>query len=142
VLVRISKSKRKSEVTSLLKTSNSDRTFRKTYDRLETADHINKETAILIWGGEKFVTENEIFRREIEDLREVIFEEKCKRKRRKALNFYKEDEIDDQILFFNPAKLLGREKTAREKAAKAAEKRLRKHKKRAKWSYIKPKLKI
>jgi hypothetical protein len=45
--------------------------------------------------GEKLAPENKILRREIEDLRETIFEEKRKRKRGKALNFYKEDEMED-----------------------------------------------
>jgi hypothetical protein len=38
---------------------------------------------------------------------------KCKRKRDKSLNFYKEDEQEDQALFFNPAKVVrAREHTA------------------------------
>jgi antitoxin component YwqK of YwqJK toxin-antitoxin module len=78
VFVRISKSKRKSEVTFSLKTLDSDRTFRKTSDRLKNADYINKETVILIREDEKFTTENKIFRKEIKILREVIFEEKRK----------------------------------------------------------------
>jgi hypothetical protein len=80
---------------------------------LKNADYINKEAAILMRGDEKFITENKIFRKEIEDLRETIFEEKCKRKREKALNFYKEDEMEDQALFFSPAKVA----RARERAA-------------------------
>jgi hypothetical protein len=113
VLVRISKSKRKSEVTSSSKTLDSGRAFRKTYGRLKNADYINKKAAILIRGGERFAAENKILRREIEGLREAIFEEKRKRKRGKALNFHEKDEMEDQALFFNPAKVA----RARERAA-------------------------
>jgi hypothetical protein len=68
VLVRISKLKRKFEVKFLLKMLDSDRAFRKTYDRLKIANYINKKAAILIRGNEKFAIKNKIFRREIEDL--------------------------------------------------------------------------
>ena len=44
---------------------------------------------------ERLAAENKILRKEIENLREAIFEEKRKRKRRKILNFYKKDEIKD-----------------------------------------------
>jgi hypothetical protein len=54
VFVRIPKRKKKSEVTSLLKISNSDRAFRRTFGRLQTKDYIDKETAILARGGKKF----------------------------------------------------------------------------------------
>jgi hypothetical protein len=63
--------------------------------------------------NEKFAAENKIFRKEIEDLREAIFEEKRKRKREKVLNFYKEGEMEDQALFFSSAKVA----RARERAA-------------------------
>jgi hypothetical protein len=113
VLVRISKLKRKSEITFSLKTLNSDQIFRKTYGRLKPADYINKETAILIREDEKLTAENKILRRKIEDLRKAIFEKKRKRKCGKILNFYKEGEMKDQILFFSPAKIA----RARERAA-------------------------
>jgi hypothetical protein len=113
VFVRISKSKRKSEITFFLNTSDSGRAFRNTYDRLKNADYINKEAAVLIRRGERLTAENKIFRREVEGLREIIFEEKRKRKRRKVLNFHKKGEMEDQILFFNPAKVA----RARERAA-------------------------
>jgi hypothetical protein len=87
--------------------------FRKTYNRLKNADYINKEAAILIRGNKKLITENKILRRKIEGLRKAIFEEKRKRKREKALNFYEEDEMENQILFFSPAKIA----RARERAA-------------------------
>jgi hypothetical protein len=89
MLVRISKSKRKFKITFLLKTLNSDRIFRKTYDRLKTADYINKKVTILIRKDEKLTAENKILRKEIKNLRKAIFKEKRKRKRRKALNFHK-----------------------------------------------------
>jgi hypothetical protein len=113
VFVRISKSKKKFEITSSLKTSDSDRAFRKTYDRLKNADYINKEAAILMRGDEKFAIENKILRRKIENLRKTIFEEKRKRKRGEILNFHKEGEIEDQVLFFSSAKIA----RARERAA-------------------------
>jgi hypothetical protein len=94
MLVRIFKSKRKSEVKFSLKTLISDQDFRKTYDRLKNADHINKEATILMRNNEKFITENKILRREIEDLRKTIFEEKRKKKRGKTLNFH-EGEMED-----------------------------------------------
>jgi hypothetical protein len=80
---------------------------------LKNADYMNKEAAILIRDSEKFAAKNKILRKEIEDLRKAIFEEKRKKKRRKILNFYKEGEMEDQILFFNPAKIA----RAREHAA-------------------------
>jgi hypothetical protein len=95
MLVRILKLKRKSEIKFSLKTPISGQGFRKTYDRLKNVDHVNKEAAILIRDDEKFNAKNKIFRKEIENLRKAIFEEKCKRKRGKALNFYKKDEIED-----------------------------------------------
>jgi hypothetical protein len=113
VLVRISKLKRKSEVTSSPKTPDSDRVFRKTYGRLKNADHVNKEAAVLIRGDERLTAENKILRRKIEDLRKAIFEKKRKRKCGEILNFYKEGEMKDQILFFSPAKIT----RARERAA-------------------------
>jgi hypothetical protein len=63
-------------------------------------------------GGEKFAAENKIFRKEVEDLRKAIFEEKRKRKREKALNFYDEGEIEGQALFFSPAKIARARKRA------------------------------
>jgi hypothetical protein len=113
MLVRIFKLKRKFEIKFLSKTLVSDQDFRKTYDRMKNADYINKKAAILMRDDKKLTAENKILRREIEDLRKVIFEKKCKRKRGKALNFYKEDEMEDQILFFNSAKIA----RARERAA-------------------------
>jgi hypothetical protein len=91
MLVGILKRKKKSEITSLLKTPDSDRAFRRTFGRLQTEDHINNEAAILARESEKFTAENKILRKEIEDLRKAIFEKKRKRKRKKALNFYKKN---------------------------------------------------
>ena len=113
MLVRILKPKRKSEVKSSPKTPVSGQGFRKTYGRLKNAGHVNKEAAILMRGGEKLAAENKILRKEVEGLREVIFEEKRKRKRGKALNFYEEGEMEGQALFFSPAKVA----RARERAA-------------------------
>jgi hypothetical protein len=91
---------------------------------LKNADYINKEAAILMRGGEKFITENKILRKEIEDLRKAIFEEKCKKKCRKALNFHKKDEMEDQALFFSPAKVArARERVAALKETEAQQKR-------------------
>jgi hypothetical protein len=64
-------------------------------------------------GDEKFTGENKILRKEVEDLREAIFEKKRKRKRGKVLNFYEENEMENQTLFFSPAKIA----RARERAA-------------------------
>jgi hypothetical protein len=64
-------------------------------------------------GNEKLAAENKILRREVKDLRKTIFEEKRKRKRGKALNFYEEDKMEDQALFFSPAKIA----RARDRAA-------------------------
>jgi regulator of replication initiation timing len=72
--------------------SDSVRALRKTYGRLHTEDHVNNETAILVSLGEKFTAENKILRIENKNLRDIIFEKKCKRKRNKSLNFYKESE--------------------------------------------------
>jgi hypothetical protein len=72
---------------------------------LKNADYINKEAAILMRDNVKFAAENKIFRKEIEDLRDAIFEENRKRKRGKAMNFYEEGEMEDQALFFSPAML-------------------------------------
>jgi hypothetical protein len=55
--------------------------------------------------GERFAAENKILRKEVEGLREAIFEEKRKRKRRKVLNFHEKDEIEGQALFFSFAKV-------------------------------------
>jgi hypothetical protein len=62
---------------------------------LKNADYVNKEAAILMRGNKKFAAENKILRKEVEDLRETIFEEKRKKKRGKVLNFYKEGEMKD-----------------------------------------------
>jgi hypothetical protein len=80
---------------------------------LKNTDYINKEAAILIRNDKKFAAENKIFRKEIENLRKIIFKEKYKRKRKKILYFYEKDEMENQILFFNPAKIA----RAREHAA-------------------------
>jgi hypothetical protein len=79
---------------------------------LKNTDHINKEAPILIREGERLTAENKILRREVEDLRKTIFEKKRKRKRKKVLNFHKKDEIEDQILFFSPAKIARARKRA------------------------------
>jgi hypothetical protein len=62
---------------------------------LKNIDHINKEIAILIRDSKKFTAKNKIFRKKIEDLRKIIFEEKHKRKREKTLNFYKKNKMKD-----------------------------------------------
>jgi hypothetical protein len=105
--VRIIKRKRKSGIqNSLLFILGSARALRRTYERLHAENHINNEAAILVRAGEKLAAENKILRKKTENLRNAIFEEKCKRKRSKSLNFYKKDKQKDQILFFNPAKVL------------------------------------
>jgi hypothetical protein len=102
----------------------SDQDFRKTYGRLKNADHINKEAAILMRGNEKLAAENKIFRRKIEGLREAIFEKKRKKKRGKVLNFYKKDEMENQTLFFSPAKIArARKRAAALKEAESQQKR-------------------
>jgi hypothetical protein len=62
---------------------------------LKNTDYINKEIAILMRDGEKFAAENKILRKEVEGLRETIFEKKRKRKREKVLNFYEKDEMEN-----------------------------------------------
>jgi hypothetical protein len=89
------------------------RVLRKTYGRLHAEGHVNNKTAILVRAGEKLASENKILRQENESLRSAIFEKKRKRKRGKALNFYKEGEQIGEILFFSLAKIT----RARERAA-------------------------
>jgi regulator of replication initiation timing len=62
--------------------------LRRIYGRLYTESHVNNKAAILVRAGEKLISENKILRIENEGLRDAIFEEKRKRKRDKALNFY------------------------------------------------------
>jgi hypothetical protein len=88
------------------------RILRKTYGRLHAESHINNKAAILVRAGEKLASENKILRKENEGLRGAIFEKKRKRKRGKALNFYKSEQAS-QALFFNPTKIT----RARERAA-------------------------
>jgi hypothetical protein len=93
------------------------------YDRLKNTDYINKEAAILIRNDKKFAAENKIFRKEIENLRKIIFKEKYKRKRKKILYFYEKDEMENQILFFNSAKIArARERTAAVKETESQQK--------------------
>jgi hypothetical protein len=87
--------------------------LRKTYGRLYAEGHVDNKTAILVRAGEKLASENKILRIENEGLRDAIFKEKRKRKRGKALDFYKEGEQAGQALFFSPAKIT----RARERAA-------------------------
>jgi hypothetical protein len=124
VFVRILKLKKKFEIKSSSKTLISGQDFRKIYDRLKNADHINKKAAILMRDGEKFAIKNKILRKEVEDLRETIFEKKRKKKRGKVLNYYKKDEMENQILFFSPAKIArARERAAALKKAESQRKR-------------------
>ena len=88
------------------------RVLRKIYGRLYIKSHVNNKTAILVRVGEKLISENKLLRIENEGLRDAIFEEKRKRKRGKALNFY-EGEQAGEALFFSPAKIA----RARERAA-------------------------
>jgi hypothetical protein len=87
--------------------------LRRTYERLHVENYINNRAAILIRADEKLAAENKILRIENEDLRDTIFKKKRKRKRDKSLNFYEENEQENQTLFFNPAKIT----RARERAA-------------------------
>src|SRR6266536_2728002 len=89
ILIRIIKRKRKSEIqVSLSKTPGSTRALRRTYKRLHAEGHVDNEAAVLMRAGEKLAAENKILRKENEGLRDAIFEEKRKKKREKALNFY------------------------------------------------------
>jgi regulator of replication initiation timing len=74
--------------------------LRRTYGRLHVENYINNKTVILVRADEKLTAENKILRIENEDLRGAIFKKKRKKKRDKSLNFYKESEQKDQILFF------------------------------------------
>jgi hypothetical protein len=92
---------------------------------LHVEDYINNKITILIRADEKFTVENKILRIENEDLRGAIFKEKRKRKRDKSLNFSKESEQKNQILFFNSAKIArAREYTAALKKAEFQQKRI------------------
>jgi hypothetical protein len=68
------------------------RALRRTYGRLYAESHVNNKTAILVRAGKKLATENKILRQENQGLRGAIFEKKRKRKRGKALDFYKKGE--------------------------------------------------
>jgi len=89
------------------------RALRRIYGRLHAEGHVDNKAAILVRAVEKLVSENKILRIENEGLRGAIFEEKRKRKRGKALNFYEEDEQAGETLFFSLAKVT----RARERAA-------------------------
>jgi hypothetical protein len=71
---------------------------------LHAENYINNKIAILIRANEKFTTENKILRIK-NDLRDIIFEKKRKKKRNKFLNFYEKSEQKNQTLFFNFAKI-------------------------------------
>jgi len=94
VFVRFLKRKRKSEISqdSLSKTLGLTRVLRKTYRRLHAEGYVDNETAVLVRADEKFAVENKVFRKENEGLRDIIFEDKRKRKREKIFNFYEEGE--------------------------------------------------
>ncbi len=94
MLARLLKRKQKSEIPqdSLLKILGLTRALRKTYRRLHAEGYVDNEAAVVVRAGEKFVVENKILRKENEGLRDIIFKEKRKRKRKKAFNFYKEGE--------------------------------------------------
>jgi hypothetical protein len=115
VLTNLIKRKRKSEISqnSLSQIPDSTRAFRKTYERLHTKGYIDNKAAILVRAEEKLAAENKLLRKENEGLRDTLFEEKRKRKREKALNFYEKGEKQGQALFFSPAKIV----RARERAA-------------------------
>src|SRR6266498_262685 len=120
VLARLLKRKRKSKIPqdSPSKTPGLTRALRKTYRRLHAEGYINNEAAVLVRAGEKFVIKNKVLRKENEGLRGAIFEEKRKRKRKKAFNFYKEGEQEGQTLFFSPAKVArARERVAAQEEA-------------------------
>jgi hypothetical protein len=68
------------------------RVLRRIYGRLHAESHINNKAAILVRAKEKLASENKILRIKNEDLRGAIFEKKRKKKRDKALNFYKKGE--------------------------------------------------
>jgi hypothetical protein len=80
------------------------RVLRKIYGRLYAEGHVDNKAVILVRAGEKLISENKILRIENEDLRDAIFKEKRKRKRGKALNFYKGEQADE-TLFFSPIKV-------------------------------------
>jgi hypothetical protein len=73
--------------------SGSVRVLRRTYGRLYAEGHVTNKAAILVRAGEKLASENKILRIENEGLRG-----KRKRKRGKALDFYKEGEQAGQAL--------------------------------------------
>jgi hypothetical protein len=89
------------------------RVLRRTYGRLHAEGHVDNKAAILVRAGEKLTSKNKILRIENEGLRDAIFEEKRKKKRGKALDFYEKGEQTGQALFFSPAKIT----RARERAA-------------------------
>ena len=89
------------------------RVLRRIYGRLHVEGYIDNKTAILVRAGEKLAFKNKILRIENEGLRGAIFEEKRKRKRGKALDFYEKGEQASQTLFFSSVKVT----RARERAA-------------------------
>src|SRR5271156_5150668 len=95
------------------------RALRRIYGRLHAEGYVDNKTAILVRAGEKLVSENKILRIENEDLRDAIFEKKRKRKRGKALDFYKGDQAGE-TLFFSSIKVT----RARERAAALEEVKL------------------
>ena len=92
--IRLLKRKRKFEISQdlLLKILGLTRVLRKTYRCLYAESYVDNEAAVLVRAGEKFTIKNKILCKENEGLRGAIFEEKRKRKREKAFNFYEEGE--------------------------------------------------
>lgn len=88
------------------KTPGSTRALRKKYARLQSEGHIVNKDAVLVRAGEKLAINNQLLRKEVEGFRTVIFEEKRKRERGKALKSYEEDKHQaGQAVFFSPAKV-------------------------------------
>ncbi len=116
ILVRIITRKRKSEVyVSLLKIPDSARALRRTYKRLHAEDYIDNEAAVLVRAGKKFAAENKILRKRNKGLRGTIFQEKGKKKRGKALNFYKKVSRKGRPYFSALRKLRARTRSYAEK---------------------------
>jgi hypothetical protein len=131
VFTSLIKRKRKFEISqNLLKIPDSTRALRRTYGRLHIENHINNKVAVLVSAEKKFITENKLLRKENKGLRNTLFKEKRKKKRKKALNFYEKDEKERQTLFFNPAKITrARERAAAQKEAEIQQKRTAEDKK-------------
>ena len=79
--------------------------MRRTFKRLQKEGQVGDKVKILFRAGEKLATDIELLRHENRGLRNAIVHEKKKRKRGKAMHFLDEGEMENQAMFFSPAKI-------------------------------------